>query len=155
MASTLLERERLGAAAPASSDETVRRADLRRPPTVLGQRSPWPLVEKGHDLAREAIGYCLEKVPLAEAVTKLTPERRDRAEVQIAHDYLACTRFDVPLDKQVDALFVIEDALNRLDEIAAARERRLTGRLRHAVHALSAWCRRTIGRRGTHCAVSG
>jgi hypothetical protein len=89
--------------------------DLARPPTLFGRQSPSSVAEDGHRLARQAIGYQLENVPLKEAVDELLAQVPQRDALQMAHDYLAYTPFEAPLSTQVDALFLVEDALNRFD----------------------------------------
>jgi hypothetical protein len=118
MVTTVLDREvDLSAAHADSAPPTPRREkpNLQRPPTLFGQTSPWELVEAGHALARQAIGYRSEGVGFDDAAAKLLQPDLRRDVLQMARDYLAYTRFDVPLETQVDALFVLDDVLYRLD----------------------------------------
>jgi hypothetical protein len=97
-----------GAGSPGAS------SGLLRPPTLFGQCSSWELVERGYALACRAVGYALEAVKVPEAVDALIAEG-DRDALEMAQDYLAYTHFATPRSEQVAALFLIEDALYKLD----------------------------------------
>lgn len=91
---------------------------------MFGGECDWALVEQGYDLARRAIGYALEDVPLGSAVPVLVEEAASRDALRVAYDYLAYTRFeDVPLREQVEAFILLEDACAAYDR-GARRARR-------------------------------
>ena len=129
---------------------TARRGEpsLRRPPTLFGQTSPWELVEAGHALAQQAAAYRCAGVGFDDAAEKLLQPDPRRDVLQMGRDYLAYTRFDVPLDRQVDALFVLEDVLYRLD----LRQQR-TGRLARALARVRNWLSPSALRRPRHAAL--
>ena len=95
--------------------------ELHRPPTVFAREASEELLRRGYDIARRAIGYRLENVPFDEAVTKLIRIYPEQDALRIADSYLAFSTFDVPSTTQVDALFLVEDALYRLDEEKARK----------------------------------
>jgi hypothetical protein len=124
MTTTVLEREAVATTAgmggvvvsePSLQSPPVASPSLLRPPTLFGQRSSWELVERGYALACRAVGYALEAVKVPEAVDALIAEG-DRDALEMAHDYLAYTHFTAPRSEQVAALFLIEDALYKLDQ---------------------------------------
>lgn len=94
-----------------------------RPPTLFGQTSPWPLVQAGHTLARQAIGCALEALPRDVAVKTLIDQLPDRDVARMADHYLAFTSFDVPSTVQTQALFLVEDVQHELEQ----RQRRTNG----------------------------
>jgi hypothetical protein len=83
---------------------------------VFARQASEELLRFGYDVARRAIGYRLENVPFDDAVTKLLRVHPQEDVLQIADSYLAFTTFDVPGTTQVDALFLVENALYRLDQ---------------------------------------
>jgi len=90
--------------------------EIERPPTMFGKDSPWQLVVAGHAAARRAIGFALEQVGL-DAATDILRRTYSRDELRMAFHFLAWTRFDVALSEQVNALFLIEDALNHTERV--------------------------------------
>ena len=108
MTATVLDRVNFPQAV---REAVVGSRDLERPPTLFGQQSELQVVRAGYDLARRAIGYALENVPLRDAVGALVAEAPSPEALQMAFDYLAYTKFeDVPRSEQVEAFFLIEDA---------------------------------------------
>lgn len=105
----------------AGTTATQAPVELHRPPTVFAREASEELVRRGYDIARRAIGYRLENVPFDDAVTKLIRIYPDQDALRIADSYLAFSTFDVPGTTQVDALFLVENALYRLDEQNARR----------------------------------
>ena len=118
---------------------------LRRPPTLFGQRSEWELVEAGYALAREAIGYRSSGVSFDDAATTLLKRDPRREVLQMARDYLAFTRFDAPRETQVDALFVLDDAMYRLD-----RQRPVRARWAASLGRVRTWLTRRFAVRSWH-----
>lgn len=116
---------------PRQSATTVTRSALelpQRPPTQYARQAPPYLIQEGYDLARNAIGYRLENVGFDDAVSRLLEEPREEA-LRIAEAYLAFTDLDAPRDAQIDALFLVENALFRLqDERTRGGWRRLLPR---------------------------
>lgn len=98
---------------------------LLRPPTLFARHSPDELVRAGHDLARRAAGYSLKKVPFDDAVSRLLESEPARDALRVAQDLLAFGRLDVPLVAQVDAEFLVENAIHRLEHLHRRRARRL------------------------------
>lgn len=99
--------------------------ELLRPPTLFARHSPEEIVRAGHDLARKAVGYSLEKVPFDDAVSRLLESDPSRDALRIAQDLLAFARLDVPLVAQVDAEFLVENAIYRLEHPQRRHGRRL------------------------------
>jgi hypothetical protein len=105
----------------AGTTATQAPVELTRPPTVFAKQASEELLRYGYDVARRAIGYRLENVPFDDAVEKLLRIHPQEDVLQIADSYLAFTTFDVPSTTQVDALFLVENALYRLDEQKARK----------------------------------
>jgi hypothetical protein len=103
---------------PGKTGTTTTKApvELHRPPTVFAREAPEELVRRGYDVARRAIGYRMENVPFDDAVSKLLRIYPQEDVLRIANSYLAFTDFEVPGTTQVDALFLVEDALYRLEK---------------------------------------
>lgn len=89
---------------------------IARPPTLFGQNSPWPLVQAGHALASRALACALQDLPRATALALLGEQTSERDVAQMADHYLAFTRFEVPSTVQTQALFLVEDLLNEIDQ---------------------------------------
>ena len=88
---------------------------FERPPTKFGRECSLPLAREGYHLANTALRYALEDVPTATAVDALLSESPSPEALRLAFDYLAFKRFDVPVNAQASALFVIEDAMTERD----------------------------------------
>lgn len=98
------------------NEPVVGTGDLVRPPTLFGRQSDEELARSGYDLARRAVGYALEGVPLRDAVATVAREAPSRPSLRMAIDYLAFVRFeDVPRGAQVEALCLVEDARTAFD----------------------------------------
>lgn len=116
MTATVLDRFQVPARPETRCEPTAGSRDVERPPTLFGRQSDRELVEAGYDLARRAIGYALEDVPLRDAISSVVQEAPSRGALRIAFDYLAYVRFeDVPRSTQVQALFLVEDARSAYD----------------------------------------
>ena len=150
MVTTVLDREidlSPAHADPAPPMPRREEPSLRRPPTLFGQTRPWELVEAGHALAQHAVAYRCAGVGFDDAAKLLQPDLR-RDVLQMGRDYLAYTQFDVPLETQVDALFVLDDELDRLD-LRQQRNRRLA----RAIARMRTWLSPSALRRPRHAAL--
>jgi hypothetical protein len=137
MTATVLDRFDVPVGPEARSQPTAGSPSLERPPTLFGHESDDELVRSGYDLARRAIGYALEDVPLGRAVAALVDEAPSRDALRMAFEYLAYMRFeDVPTSEQVDAFFLVEDARTAYDE---GRMPDRFSRLAHAWRRVRSW----------------
>ncbi len=96
---------------------------LLRPPTLFAQQATEELVRAGHDLARRAIGYSVEKVPFDDAAERLLGDEPTHDALRIAQHFLAYSCFDVPLTTQTDAEFLVENAIYGLEQADRPRRR--------------------------------
>lgn len=146
MTATVLDRVGSPGVSETQREPVVGSRDLDRPPTLFGEQSDPDVVHAGYDLARRAIGYALENVPLRDAIGALVTETPSRDALHMAFDYLAYTRFDdVPRSEQVEAFFLVEDARAEFDRHSSRRFELGLGRV---WRRLRAWFDESMRRMG-------
>ncbi len=113
------------------------------PPTQLGRTSPRDKVEAAWALARRAVGYAAEQVPMAEAARRLVADAAvDPVTLRLAGDYLSFRTVTDNLYEQVTALFMVEDAERLLPKLA--RRQAWRDRLRRTVPRVAGGCSRLV-----------